>query len=281
MRFSMKIPKRKLGKTGAEVTIMGLGGEGLLRTFGREKEACDLIERAIDLGINYFESARAYSGSESYYGSALGERRKDIFLTSKSHARDKRGASRHLQETLNNMNTDHLDLWQVHDVRSEEDIAEIFGPGGAMEAFAEAKEKGWTRFVGVTGHHDPFILRRCIEMYDFDTVLLPVNPAEQAHHSFIDRVMPLANEKGMGIIGMKVYFRGFAAKVPGFESMEPYFRFALSQPVSTVVIGCDNTRQLEENVNLAGSFKPMPEEEMRGLEGRISPYAKQLMYYKP
>lgn len=277
----MNIPKRKLGKTEAEVTILGLGGEGILRTNGHEKEAYGLINRAIDMGINYFESARAYSGSESYYGLALKERRNDIFLTSKSHARDKIGALGHLRETLNNMNTDHLDLWQVHDVRTEEDIAEIFGPGGAIEAFAEAKEKGWTRFVGVTGHHDPFILRRCIDTYDFDTVLLPVNPAEPAHDNFIDITVPLANEKGMGIIGMKVYCRGFVARVPGFESMAPYFGFALSQPISTVVIGCDNIQQLEENVNLARSFLPMSEEGMKGLVDGISPYAKQLMYYKP
>ncbi|MBW1782676.1 MAG: aldo/keto reductase [Deltaproteobacteria bacterium] len=277
----MGIPKRRLGKTGVDVTIIGLGGEGVLRTYGHDKEAYRLIHGAIDLGIAYFESARAYSGSESYYGLALEERRKDIFLTSKSHARDKKGALGHLSETLSHMNTDHLDLWQVHDVRTEADIAQIFGPNGAIEAFREAKEKGLTRFVGVTGHHDPFILQRCIEAYNFDTVLLPVNPAEPAYASFIDTVMPLAREKGMGIIGMKVYFRGMAARVSGFLSMEPYFRFALSWPVSTVVIGCDNIVQLEENVGFAKRFQPMSEEEMTGLVENISPYARQLMYYKP
>jgi len=277
----MGIPKRRLGKTGVDVTIIGLGGEGVLRTYGHDKEAYRLIHGAIDLGIAYFESARAYSGSESYYGLALEERRKDIFLTSKSHARDKKGALGHLSETLSHMNTDHLDLWQVHDVRTEADIAQIFGPNGAIEAFREAKEKGLTRFVGVTGHHDPFVLQRCIDTYNFDTVLLPVNPAEPAYASFIDTVMPLAREKGMGIIGMKVYFRGMAARVPGFLSMEPYFRFALSWPVSTVVIGCDNIVQLEENVGFAKRFQPMSEEEMTGLVENISPYARQLMYYKP
>ncbi len=277
----MDIPKRKLGKTGVHVTILGLGGEGILRTYGYEKEAYTLINRAIDLGIGYFESARAYSGSETYYGSALNERRKEIFLTSKSHARDKKGALAHLDETLRNMDTDHLDLWQVHDVRTEGDMEQIFGPAGAMEAFVEAKEKGWTRFIGVTGHHDPFILRQCIERYDFDTVLLPVNPAEPAFESFLDNVIPLANEKGMGIIGMKVYFRGFAAKIPGFKGMEPYLRFALSQPISTVVIGCDNVSQLEENVNMAKSFKSLPDEEAKDLVDHLAPYAKQLMYYKP
>ncbi|MEJ2717852.1 MAG: aldo/keto reductase, partial [Deltaproteobacteria bacterium] len=118
----MAIERRKLGRTGVEVTIMGLGGEGVLRTFGRDEEAYRLINRAIDIGLTYFESARAYSGSESYYGKALRERRRDIFLPSKSHARDKAGASLHLSETLRNMNTDHLDLWQVHDVRTDRDI---------------------------------------------------------------------------------------------------------------------------------------------------------------
>ena len=128
----MSIPTRKLGKTGVEVTILGLGGEGILRTYGYDQEAYQLVNRAIDLGINYFESARAYSGSESYYGLSLNVRRKDIFLSSKSHARDKKGALDHLYETLRNMKTDHLDLWQVHDVRTDNDIEAIFGPDGAM-----------------------------------------------------------------------------------------------------------------------------------------------------
>lgn len=277
----MELPKRKLGGTGVDVTILGLGGEGVLRTFGHEKEAYALINRAIDLGVGYFESARAYSGSESYYGLALSERRKDIFLTSKSHARDKQGAMAHLQESLKNMKTDYLDLWQVHDVRTDEDVREIFGPGGAIEAFIEAKGKGMTRFIGVTGHHDPSITRQCIETFDFDTVLVPVNPAEPVYKSFIDEILPLANERHMGIIAMKVYFRGFAAKIPGFTSMEPFFRFALSHPITTAVIGCDDLRQLEENVEFARSFSPMPDEEIRDLEDVVAPHARQLMYYKP
>lgn len=260
---------------------MGLGGEGVLRTYGQEDEAYELINHAIDLGINYFESARAYSGSESYYGMALKERRKEIFLASKSHARDKKGAMAHLRQTLANMKTDHLDLWQVHDVRTEEEIGEIFGSNGAIQAFQEAKEKGLTRFIGVTGHHDPFITRRCIEEFDFDTVLIPVNPAEPAYRSYMEQVIPLAREKQMGVVAMKVYFRGFAARLPWFAGMEPFFRFALSQSVSTAVIGCDDTRQLKENIASASSFKPMSEEEKKDLTEKIEPYARQLMYYKP
>jgi aryl-alcohol dehydrogenase-like predicted oxidoreductase len=277
----MDIPKRKLGKTGVEVTILGLGGEGVLRTFGYDRAAYELINRAIDLGINYCESARAYSGSEAYYGLALQERRREIFLTSKSHARDKKGALDHLHQTLANMKTDHLDLWQVHDVRSEEDIAGIFGPNGAIEAFVEAREKGLTRFIGITGHHDPEILRRCIEMFDFNTVLLPVNPAEPSYKSFLEGVVPVANEKGMGIIGMKVYFRGLASKLPGHVTMEPFLRFALSQPITNVVIGCDSVMQLEENVDFARAFSPVSKQEMDFLVDTVAPYATSLMYYKP
>jgi aryl-alcohol dehydrogenase-like predicted oxidoreductase len=277
----MNIPFRILGRTGVTVTCIGLGGEGVLRTFNREKEAYDLINRAIDLGINYFESARAYAGSESYYGKALRDRRKGIFLTSKSHARDKHGAMAHLQETLRMMHTDHLDLWQVHDMRTEDDIREVFGPGGAMESFLQAREKGMARFIGVTGHHDPAILRKCIEIADFDTVLMPVNPAEAHYKSFIKSVLPVAEQKSMGIVAMKVYFRGFAARIPWYESMEPFLHFALSHPVSTSVIGCDSIQQLEENVGFASRVTPMSEEKRDQMLKDIGPYARQLMYYKP
>jgi aryl-alcohol dehydrogenase-like predicted oxidoreductase len=276
----MQIPRRILGKTGVEVTVIGLGGEGILRTHGFDREAYAVINRALDLGINYCESARAYDGSESYYGQALQERRKEIFLTSKSHARDKEGALAHLHQTLRNMKTDHLDLWQVHDVRTKGDISAIFGPGGAIEAFVEAKEKGLVRFIGVTGHHDPAVTSACIERFPFDTVLLPVNPAEPNHSSFLD-VIPLANEREMGIVGMKVYLRGLAAKLPGHGGLQAFLRFALSQPVTNVVIGCDDTRHVEENVRFASAFIAMTPEEQQELVESIAPHARQLMYYKP
>src|SRR3972149_9752814 len=273
----MEIPKRTLGKTGVDVTLLGLGVEGVLRTYGYEREAYNLINRAIDLGINYFESARAYSGSESYYGRSLRERRQEIFLASKSHARRKKGALLHLQETLGNMKTDHLDLWQVHDVRTEKEVEEIFGPNGALEAFVEAKKKGLVRYIGVTGHHDPLITYRCLQRFDFDTVLIPVNPAEPAYKSYLTEVIPPAKKKGIGIVGMKVYFRGFADKLPWFNTVEPFFRFALSQPITTAVIGCDDVEQLEENVKLAASFAPMTDRESLELIGKVSPSARELM----
>jgi aryl-alcohol dehydrogenase-like predicted oxidoreductase len=275
------IEKRRLGRTGVDVTILGLGGEGVLRTFGRDREAYGLINRAIDMGINYFESARAYAGSESYYGKALKERRNEIFLTSKSHARDKEGALSHLAETLNNMKTKHLDLWQIHDVRTDDEVDIIFGPGGALEAFVQAKQEGHVRFIGITGHHDPKIIGRCLNLFDFDTVLMPVNPAEPQYKNFLSHVAPIARGKGMGIIGMKVYIRGLASRLPWFRSMEPFFRFALTHPITTAVIGCDSLDQLETNVSIASSYVPMDSGEIDSLVTAVKPYARQLMYYKP
>jgi len=275
------IPKRRLGKTNVNVTILGLGGEGVLRTYDREKDAYDLINRAIDLGINYFDSAKAYAGCESYHGKALGERRKDIFLAGKSHARDKKGALAHLHDTLKTIKTDHLDLWQMHDVRTDEDIKEVSARGGSLEAFREAKGKGLVRFIGVTGHEDPSILRRCIELADFDTVMMPINPAEPHYRNFITDLMPYAVEKDMGIIAMKVYLRGLATRIPGFDSAEPFYRFALSLPVTTAIIGCDTIAQLEENIGFARSFKHLNDKEMGRLVSNVAHYARELMYYKP
>lgn len=273
------ISKRTLGRTGVEVTQLGLGGEGVLRTYGREREAREVIHRALDLGITYFESARAYSGSESYYGLALEERRKDIFLTSKSHDRTAEGAQLHLETTLANMKTDWLDLWQVHDLRTEGDLEEVFGAGGCIEAFERARKDGKVRFVGVTGHQDPAILLKAFDLYDFDTVLLPVNPAEPAHLSFLDSVLPEARRRGMGIIGMKVLCRGLGLQVPGLQTADPWIRYALSLNVSAIVIGCDDPQQVEQNV-AAASLPSMSDDEMRKMETAVELYARNLMYYK-
>jgi aryl-alcohol dehydrogenase-like predicted oxidoreductase len=274
------ILKRRLGKTNVDVTILGLGGEGVLRTYGHEREAYGMINRAIDLGINYFDSAKAYAGCESYHGRALGERRQDIFLAGKSHARDRKGALAHLSDTLKTIKTDHLDLWQMHDMRTMADIDEVTASGGALEAFREAKEKGLVRFIGVTGHENPSIIRRLIEIADFDTVLMPVNPAEPQYLSFISDVLPYAVQKDMGIIAMKVYVRGRVTQIPGFDSVEPFYRFALSHPVTTAIIGCDTISQLEENVSYARSFVPLKEEGVNNLIDFVAPYAQELLYYK-
>jgi len=275
----MTIPQRTFGRTGHSVTMLGLGGEGVLRTFGYEREAQAMVEAALAAGINYFESARAYSGSEAYLGNILNGHRDRIFLTSKSHGRTRYEAEDHLATTLRNLQTDHLDLWQVHDVRTRGDLEALAAPGGALEVFRWAKEEGYARFIGVTGHHDPAILRQALTLYDFDTVLLPVNPAEPHAESFL----PLAQEamdKGLGVIGMKVLARGLVTQLD-LAPVRDYVDYALSQPVSLVVIGCDSPEHVQELAQAVQEFQPMSEADQRRLEKAVAPFAKGLMYYKP
>lgn len=272
-------PSRSLGKTGVSVSCLGLGGEGVLRSVGHDAAARAVIGQALEAGINYLETARAYAGSEAYYGQSLGPWRGRIFLASKAHARSAVGAEEMLHATLRNLRTDHLDLWQVHDLRTPEDLEQVFGAGGAIEAFDRAKRSGKVRFVGVTGHQDPQILLQAFARYDFDTVLLPVNPAEAAWRSFPQAVIPEAQRRGMGIIGMKVLCRGLGLQVPGCAEPAPWLRYALGYELSTVVVGCDTPEQVAENA-AAAQLPPLTSEERCDLEAQVAPYARRLMYYK-
>ncbi len=273
------IPKRKLGKTGVEVSCIGLGGEGILRTHGREREARAVIDRALDLGINYMESARAYNGSEAYYGLNLGSKRDRVFLASKAHDLTASGALEQLEESLRNLKTDWLDLWQIHDVRTEKDLDRIFATGGVLGAFLQAKRDGKVRFIGITGHQNPDVLLQAIKLFDFDTVLLPVNPAEQAWMSFPGVVLPEARKQDMGIIGMKVFCRGFGLQLRGLGDPARWLRYALAYDLSTLVIGCDNPEQVAE-IAAAAQMPPLTAEECRDLEKAVAPWARRLMFYK-
>lgn len=278
----MSLPQSPLGRTGHAATRLGLGGEGVLRTYGYERQAQAVIEAALAAGINYFETARAYSGSETYLGRGLAGHRDQIFLTSKSHGRTFKEAMAHLSITLKNLGTDYLDLWQVHDIRTMAEVEALGAPGGALEAFHHARERGWVRFIGVTGHHDPEVLRRALTLYEFDTVLLPVNPAEPAHGSFL----PLAREamaKGMGVIAMKTLCRGQLPQMSEepVAMVKELLAYALSQSVTLAVVGADSGKQVEELAGAVRDFVPMTVDEQRRLEEAVAPYARQLMYYKP
>src|SRR2546427_10733294 len=202
------IPRRALGKSGQQVTIFGLGGEGVLRTHGRTKYAVRVIHRALDQGVTYCDTAPAYAGSMDYYGAALGERRGDVFLASKTHDRTRDGSLRLLDDSLRRLRTDYLDLWQLHDLRTQDDLERIFAKGGALEALLQARAEGRVRFLGLTGHHDPAILLEGMRRFDFDTVLVALNAADVHRMSFIRTVLPEAVSRGMGVIGMKVCAQG-------------------------------------------------------------------------
>jgi predicted aldo/keto reductase-like oxidoreductase len=187
---------------------------------------------------------------------------------------------KHLETTLKNLKTDYLDLWMVHDVRTPRDLDLIFGAEGAIKAFEGARRNKLVKYIGVTGHRNPAVLSRVLDLYRFDVVLMPVNPAEPHYWSFFEDVLPKAQKKEMGILGMKTLSRGICVKIFGEESVKDFLQFALTQPITTAVVGCDTLDQLETNVTAATGFEPMGEKEQEILMVKVRPYARELMYYK-
>jgi aryl-alcohol dehydrogenase-like predicted oxidoreductase len=250
-----------------------------LRTFGREREASAVIETALDAGITYCESARAYSGSELYYGRVLGSRRERVFFATKAHERSRAGALAMLEASLRALRTDYLDLWQMHDIRDEADLDALEAEDGAYAACVEARERGLVRYVGVTGHHDPAVLRAALERFAFDAVLLPINPAEGCLPDAFERsVVPAARERGMAVIGMKVLARGLLPQ-SGIGCGEA-IGYALSADVDAIVVGCDDPGQVRANVAAAADFTPLDPAARRALELRAAPGAARLAYYR-
>lgn len=276
----MPLPRRVLGKTGREVTTFGLGGEGVLRTHGRTPEAVAVIHAALDAGITYCDTAPAYSSSQDYYGAALGERRRDIFLASKTSDRTRDGSLRLLDDSLRRLRTDHLDLWQLHDLRTMHDLDRIFGRGGALEALVQAKEQGRVRHLGLTGHHDPAILLEAMRRFDFDTILVALNAADVHRLSFARTVVPEAATRGMGIIGMKVCGAGTLLG-PGKLTVDEAMGYVLSLPgVSTVIIGCSSPDEVAQNARACREFRSLDEPQMQALEDRTRPRAAVFTSYK-
>ena len=278
----MAITTRLFGRTGPSVTRVGLGGEGVLRTYGRGKEALKLIEEAAASGINYFDSAKAYSGSQGYYGSfwrGHQEIRSSIFQTSKSAARRYHEAQSDLRETLEVMGQKSLDLWQIHDLRTRPEIRECEGPNGALRAFLEAKEAGLVRRIGVTGHHDPAVLAEAVERWPVDTVLLPVNPVEAVLGGFVDRVLPVALDAGVAPLAMKVLGRGQYVAPDGGITAGVLVRFALTYPVVLAVVGCETPDQVAGLVRAAAAG-PLEDEDARALVEAFRPAARRLAFYR-
>ncbi|MGA9098610.1 MAG: aldo/keto reductase [Methanotrichaceae archaeon] len=279
----MAIGTRLFGKTDRAVTQVGLGGEGILRTYGRAAEALPVIEEAAAQGITYFDSAHAYAGSESYYGEFWSEHstlRPRIFQTSKSASRDKDGANGDLVQTLTVMGIDRLDLWQIHDVRTMDDIEKIESPGGALEAFIEAKDTGVTRFIGVTGHHDPEILEHAVANWPVDSVLMPVNPLEAIAGGFLDSVLAAAEDKGIAIIGMKVLGASNYISEKAGITPELLIRYALTQRITTAIVGCSSPQEVQTLAKAGREFEPLTAEDENHLVELFRPYAKQLAFYR-
>lgn len=299
------MPTRNLGKTGYRVGIFSLGGQAAIEKPNNFDGAVPIIERALDLGVNYIDTSSIYGGperwSEQYVGRVMKTRRSEAFLATKTKERTRDGSLRMIEKSLRLLSTDHVDLWQLHDIGLPEDVDAIFAKGGAIEALTEMQEQGVVRYLGVTGHYRPAALIDAIGRHPFDCILMALNAADAHIHSFTDRLLPLAVERQMGIIGMKVPARGrllaswtppslerqqhswegsAIATRPGVMDMRDAMRFTLSHPVSTVIVGCDNISQLEENVGIAREFTPLSTMQMAALNELAAPVAKQSLFFR-
>lgn len=268
------LPLRQLGRTNIQLPILGLGGAGKtpLSWKNSEQAATEQINRALELGIRYFDTAASYGPSESYLGKVLPPYRDDIFLASKTSARDRDGAWRDLEQSLQRLNTDHLDLWQFHHVSFESELDTLFGKNGAVEALEEAKAQGLIRFSGITGHHEPDIIAAGLQRYAFDHALIPVNAADPHHpRPFIPVVLPIAREQNVGITAMKVPAYGRLFKPGVLDGMNQALGYALSQSgVHCAVIAAESIEQLEENVRVAKAFQPLDETALAEIEQKTA-----------
>lgn len=306
-RTAAAMPTRLLGRTGHRVGLFSLGGQATLEQPDRDADAVAIIERALDLGVNYIDTGVAYGRGTShrYIGQVMARRRSEVFLASKTPERTADGASRDLEGALQALRTDHLDLWQMHRVSTMRDVEAIFAPGGAIEAFRAARDQGLVRNLGITGHTSAAVLIEMIRRFPFDTVLMAINAADRHHGSFAAELLPLAVERNMGIIAMKIPARSRllasfappppdsaavaraaaagrpqAPLVPGTITMREAMYYVLSHPVSTVIIGCDTVAQVEDNVRLAGEFAQMSEADLAVVAERTAAVARQALFFR-
>lgn len=261
------IPTREFGRTGVKVSIIAQGG-ARMDLHPTVAEAADHVRRVYDLGLNYFDCAHAYWGgkAEEAYGIGLKGVRQNVFLTTKSVKRTRREAEQDLAASLKALHTDHVDIWQMHDVRTPEDIKTILGPGGAMEAFEAAKKSGKCRFIGFTGHFNPETHAALLQAYDkWDSVLMPVHAADHAYLSFEKTALPVAVNKGIGIQAIKVFCKAFLLR-----SLNPRecLAYTLSMPVHVAICGAGTQGQMEDNIRVAQSFKALSAEELADVRSR-------------
>lgn len=267
----MGIPRRVLGRTGVEVSALGLGGV-CWNLVEKDREAVAVVHRAIDSGITYLDTASGYKESERRLGLALQDRDRDrLFVATKCLKRSGDELKREIAESFARLQVEVIDLMQLHAIDQDNTLAEVLKPDGALRVIEEYRQAGKIRFVGLTGHTYPVHFMRMIQEYEFDAILNPIGPVNREWNDFSQTSLAAARRLGMGTIGMKAMAYG---QVPP-EDRSLYLRFALSQPIDVVLVGMDTIAQVEENVRIAESFSPLsPEEERRVREQALTLVSK-------
>ena len=271
------VPKKTLGRTGVQVSALGLGGYHL-GSANTDQVANEIVAKALDHGIDFFDNAWEYHDglSEERLGRALKGKRQSAFLMTKvcTHGRDKKVAMRMLEESLRRLQTDHLDLWQIHEVIYENDPDLIFAPGGTAEALLDAKKQGKVRFVGFTGHKDPEIhLKMLAHDFPFDTVQMPLNCFDASFRSFETHVLPEATRRGIAVLGMKSLGGSGEMVRHGGVTAQQGLRYAMSLPVATTISGIDSMEVLDQNLAVATNFQPFTAAELKELRDQCRQFA--------
>ena len=293
------MPTKSFGKTGFKVGILSLGGQATIEDQGTEEESERIINRALDLGVNYIDTAAAYGRGQSQIniGRVMKTRRSEVWLSTKTHDRTYDGSMKLLEESLKSLQTDHLDTWQLHNVKTKSQLDEIFSDSGSLKALEKAKSEGMVRHLGITGHYEPLILLEAIKRFPFDQILLAVNAADVHYLSFKNYLLPEVQKQQIGIVGMKVATRGrmlsswtpppiadqparMATLKPGTLTIKEALNYSMSLPVSTTIIGVDNVAQIEEDVKIASEFTPLNEEQMEEIEFKTLPIVRQGLYFR-
>jgi uncharacterized protein len=263
------VPKRPLGRTGLEVSILGIGGYHL-GSVDTDAEATQIVNEALDAGVNFFDNAWEYHDglSEERMGRALKGKRDGAVVMTKvcTHGRNKAVAMHQLEESLTRLQTDHLDVWQIHEVIYENDPDLIFAPNGVAEALLQAKQQGKVRFLGFTGHKDPSIhLKMLAHNFPFDTVQMPLNCLDATFRSFETKVLPEVNGRGMAALGMKSLGGSGELVREGAVVVTMGLRYAMSLPVAVTISGIDSLEVLHQNLEVARGFQPLSAAEMESI----------------
>lgn len=277
------MPQRVLGRTGATVSVLAFGCGSRLLAYGDRDKALAAVTRALDGGINYLDTAYGYGNgkSESWIGELMPARRKSVWLTTKVQARSYDEAMRSIEGSLQRLKTDQVDLLHIHSLTSADDLAAIERKGGVLEAVYKARSQKLARFIGVTSHTDPIVLRDALERHDFDCTQMALNAArvgmasgaggfalgDPARNSFETAALPVARRKNMGVIAMKVFAQ---EKLVGKAPADRLVRYSLSLPVTAVVIGMPDLSLVDSNLTIAKGFQPMPRPEMDAFARELS-----------
>ncbi|WP_261301996.1 aldo/keto reductase [Paenibacillus andongensis] len=251
--------KRSFGSTGQQFPVLSFGAQRIVDEHNcTEEEAIQIVNRAIDEGITYFDTAPSYSDgqSEERLGKALARdgRRNEVWIATKTHDRTRDGSLKLLEASLKRLQTDHVEEWRLHNIMTMEELDQCFAKGGALEALLEAKEQGIIKHISISGHTNPKVQLEAIERFTFDSALVALSAADHLIYSFAHEFLPRANEKGVAVIGMKVMALGKLA--PWYEKA---LQYTFSLPISTAIVGMESMEQLEQNLAIAKSFKPMTE----------------------